>query len=489
MSGARLPYGLTTTTEESAVAERPDLFAKGAPIAEGLMAIDVKAARSIRPDLFLRKDLNPSRRIESIDCPTLPDHRCAIWAEEEQLIPKWHPAADFIARTYLYTGSDTLEALKNDPSVLFGVPILEVEDATGKVLRSMRVEARVFHKDCQEEVPPRTMLLIPELALLRYVKGSAALEAGNTQLAFQLSKPDRGVLERNVFLQARAGVETAEALQAFDVLFRHYSLNEELWRLDEWMHRFLPFDLEEHPGMARYKALMETQIGHLRRGARHHYETDTRDCPINVEEYISKIVPSNSLMPLRLRWLMLACRDAGHKKVAEYGAIEGVSLFYLLKHCEEIEWHGFEANPAIAEKGRALAREAGITSGFNLHSMERSVLKPFLGTFDAVALFEALEHNNESDAVALLKDAEALCRTGGHIFITTPCGNWSAWDDRTRIIELQKDHVNVFTVARMERFLERYARMEPGSLKVAKVDNVASLHENNAWTFSRYILR
>lgn len=455
-----------------------------------------------RPDLELATQLNAFRSLDVQEATDglLKDHKVILWFKEERFIPPGHVAQAYVEHTYGKPDEYLINAYKNDPTVLFGIPILEVEDEEGFVLRHVYIEPRVFHKDCPPEVPIKTMVVLPELAVLHRSRCFEHKE--NPAIAMAHAVPERGGLERNAFLRFREALETSEALSAFDTLFRHYSLNEELFRLDAWM-KYLPFTLEEHPRMKFYRDMLEKQIGHLRGSASKWYAEGSPSAGIQLDTYVKGICTNPGSMPHRLQWLVTECRAKGYKKVAEYGSIEGVSLFHLIMHAADIEWHGFEVNPKNVKRGYELVKEAevpfpGLEAKFHLHEMrdyrferDDSLSKQ---SYDAVALFEALEHNSTEEGAELLAKAERLVKPGGTVFITTPWGNWSAWDEHTRDLELRKDHVNAYTVARMEKFLyenggcvEKQSRRLIKNLKVEKVLN-PSLHENNAWVHASYTI-
>ena len=439
-----------------------------------------------RPDLELMTQINSfrsisSRSLEPRSPALLNNHKCVAWTGEERFIPPGHIAEKYVKDAWGAIDEGLLESLKDSPTVIFGIPILEVEDEAGTILRSVRIEQRVFHKDCPEEVPFHTMVILPQLGLLQRVRAHSF--SNNPAMVMQHATPDRGVLERNLFLRARELVETNEAFAAFDTLFRHYSTNEELCRLDEWM-KHLPYTLEEHPKMAYYREMLETQIGHLRKGAAEWYANSSPCAGIDLR-YVTRICTLPGLMPVRLQWLVAECRKKGYKSVAEYGSVEGVNLFHLIQLANDIEWHGFETNLVAVARGHELAREARLGERFRLAPLAAVVVHK--RQFDAVALFEVLEHNSEEEGAKVLRDAESLVRPGGEVFITTPWGNWSAWDEKTRVLELRKDHINAQTVSRMTKFLTKHSRMVPRTLEVRKVDN-PTLHEANAWVFARYLL-
>ncbi len=436
-----------------------------------------------RPDLLLKERLNAFRAVRVLD--QFDTHHLVLWsAAEERLAPIGHPGLAYAMNRYGPSNMELVKEQLKDPSIIFGVPILEVEDEEGHVLKHVHLEPRLYHRDCPEVVPARTLVVIPELSVLHR---PLALGTLNPADAVRMAEPSRGVLERWAFLKAREAVEVEEAFRAFEVLFKHYSLNEELCRLDEFMKK-LPFTLEEHPGMEKYRGLLEQQIGHLRKGAKNWYQNGSPAAGIGLVDYVQGICANPGLMPHRLRWLVAECRARGYKKVAEYGSIEGVSLFHLIQIAPDIEWHGFEVNPDTVKIGLKLAADAGLSDRFHLHVMGVEEHAALMGSFDAVALFEALEHNDENDGAKLLHAAERMVRRpDGAVFITTPWGNWSAFDDATRDVTLRKDHINAYTEKRMRDFLNTHAFLKPESLKVARIHN-PSLHEYNSWVFAEYLM-
>lgn len=299
--------------------------------------------------------------------------------------------------------------------------------------------------------------VLPEAPILHQPIVAAYLDCGDAEGALRLSKNtsvSTNRFDRRLFILARAEVERREAFEAFKVLFKHYSFHEELWRLKEWM-KLLPYDLEESPEMEEYRRLLEMQVGHLKLGSDGPKDWYANGSPSEVTNvtYVMLFVGGANLAP-RFMWLISECRKRGFKKVVEFGSVDGVSLFPLLMVAPDIEWHGVEVNKAAVEHGNKVAKEAGVWDKFHLHhapsfgEFEAGVL------YDAAVVFEVLEHNDPDEGRRILKAAESAVKPGGRVFISTPCGNWSAHDESTRIYPLQKDHINVFTEKRMREFLK-----------------------------------
>lgn len=283
------------------------------------------------------------------------------------------------------------------------------------------------------------------------------------------------LIEQRHFLRLRAANETVDALKALRYLFNHYCLHEELLRAEKLL-ACVSYDLEELPEVEEMRRQLREQIGHLD-NVEDWYAKGSPSRVIN-EQYIL-IPPPNSLTP-RLRWLAECCRSEGFKKVVEFGSVDGMSLFPLTRFAPEIEWHGVEISSDAVKWGKELAERVNIP--INLHnatfynfSMEHA------REFDAAALFEVLEHNDMKHCRMILFSILRTIRHEGRLFITTPNGNWSAHDEKTRDLKIKKDHINAWTVKRMEGFLNSIPGLT--DIHVFAVEN-PSYWEANSWVFA-----
>ncbi|TAL42482.1 MAG: hypothetical protein EPN91_08865 [Salinibacterium sp.] len=392
-----------------------------------------------------------------------------------------HPIHEFIARGFKNTTLNWDELPPNITTV--AVPVFYVSDAKGHQLDAVRFEPRIVKEGTSNL---QMVASASQYWVLSRPQACIEFEKGNYERAMALASMGDTALHRNVFLKARAALETREAFEAFKVLFRHMSFSEELWRLERLME-YLPFDLEEHEGMVEFHELMRAQIGHLRGDAsrinagaiRKHYAEDSPFAEGVNEDYANVV-----LLTTRLKWLIDECRKNGYARVAEYGSINGTSLFPLLNRAPDIEWHGFEVSEKCIAEGRRLALEVG-KENFNLHPMREFYER---GPFDAVALFEVLEHNDPESGQAIVQDCLLRLRVGGTLFITTPCGNWSGWSEECRDLMLKKDHILAFTPARMATFLGEAVRDIVGcSFELMKCERVENedLQEANAWVHAQ----
>lgn len=332
-------------------------------------------------------------------------------------------------------------------------------------------------------------------SIVKFPNALRALASGDYRTALDLAKPYENLaFFQRVTLKAREAQNTAEALVAFERLYVHYSLNEELWRLGQ-VFKNLPYDLEEHPRVLELHAQYRRQIGHLD-DVRRWYAEGSPGEVIN-DWYVenAKRVPST-----RLKWVAGECARLGYARVVELGALDGSSLFPLMAMVPEITWHGVEVSRVAVAHGKMLAAKHGVLD-LNLHHvksfksfatqvMEAESGRYTVGTarsnlyrFDAALLLEVLEHNPPEEGRAILNDAVACVQPGGRVFISTPCGNWSAFDRKTQDLELPKDHILSFTPKRMRELLESlpYAK----DIEVERVENPA-YSDNNAWVFASF---
>ena len=409
------------------------------------------------------------------------------------------------------SAGEKMEAFLNEQMPARILHILpHVEDRAGMKCRGMSIEVRTARRDWVLEndvmFGPRGFQrkdadwfepgwsLLPEVPILHQPIAALYLEAGDPAGALRLNPPNSvpgTALDTRIFILARAEQERREALEAFKVLYKHYSLHEELWRLNEWM-KLLPYDLDESAEMEEYRRLLNVQVGHLQlngSGPRDWYAGDfAGGSPSEVADanYVSLFKKPNFDMPLRFQWLVQECRRLGFKRVVEFGSVDGISLFPLIQKAPDIEWHGVEVSRAAVAHGRKVAAEVGMEKDFHLHpansfadfSATRDARE--LGPFDAAVVFEVLEHNTPTQGQEILLAAEAAVRPGGCIFISTPCGNWSAHDEKTRVFELKKDHIFSFTHKRMCAFLKDKKDV---FVEVVENNNIA---EGNANVHARY---
>lgn len=394
-----------------------------------------------------------------------------------------HPACDYVKKYLSVPGELDWKVLPPEVTRVH-VPVLYVLDGKGENLAHVRLEPRLVKGD----EPESTITAVAsQYWVLHRPKAAILAEEGDWRATMQAASLDETALHRALYLRARERLETEEAFAAFKVLFKHYSFNEELWRLERWMNDFLPFDLEDAPEMEQYRKMLTTQVGHLRGekgvisldGVSRWYATGSPPA-----EGIDEKYAHCSHLPSRLDWLINGCKQEGYKRVAEWGSVNGVSLFPLLKFAPDIEWYGFESNPKAVEAGRQTAEKAQVKN-FNLHPMSEFNEH---GPYDAIALFEALEHNDWEGGKTIVKQLLSFLAPGKSLFITTPCGNWSAFDDKyCRDLSTRKDHILAYTPSRMAKMLNETMKecgVAGELVECCKVEN-SSIHENNAWVYCR----
>lgn len=405
-----------------------------------------------------------------------------------------HPSKKFVER-YLAEPGAVLDWNLLHPSVnIVSIPVLYVRDPEGSSLADVRIEPRFVRVGVE---PGEVFAVATQYWIVnRPFEAMELLKDGNYAAAMTEARKGESKLHRSIFLKARELKEIAEAMEAFKVLFQHYSFNEELWRLEKWMQEYLPFTLEEHPEMQKYKELLHAQVGHLRDGDFSANLNSSISSAAISKWYANGSPPADGIdenyaklpqVSMRHKWLIDECRRLKYKRVAEWGSVNAVSLYSLINQAPDIDWYGFESNPQCIEAGIAVAKKAGFDVGgsFRLYPM-----KDFyrLGDYDAVSLFEVLEHNDPEGGAEIVADCLNALRPGGSLFITTPCGNWSGFDEHTRDLTLRKDHLNAYTPARMAKFLEAAVRGgSTGSFELKECYRLENpeLLENNSWCHSR----
>lgn len=369
------------------------------------------------------------------------------------------------------------------------VPVLYVSDAKGEALVDFRFEPRIVKKGL---TPGQTQVVAVDSRywILHRPSACVAFEAGDFEKAMNLSALGDTIAHRAVFLKSRERLEINEALEAFKVLFKHYSFNEELWRLERWMKDLLPFTLEDHPAMEEYRRFLTQQVGHLRGAESEINGPAIRKWYAEGSPSAEGLEASTNAVTYRHKWLIEECQRLGYKRVAEWGSVNGVSLFPLMNLAPDIEWIGFESSAEARIAGNALAHQYVSEKNppwknvFQLYPMTEFTER---GQFDAVSLFEVLEHNDWETGIDIVTQCLSVLRVGGSLFICTPCGNWSGFDEHTRDLSLRKDHINAFTPQRMAKLLKEVTSNYGLTLELTECrrEENPALKENNAWVVAR----
>lgn len=408
---------------------------------------------------------------------------------DESLPDASHPASLSIPRLLTgqdcVTGSTALQAaldgaFKDCQAVV--VPVVWAIEG-GKRALNVTLEPRLKKAGVAFN-PDAPVAVLASFPIVRVPTHVQLLESGDHNRAEQLALAERVSTEQDPYsvkhrLAQRTHVisrfhrETDDAAAALETLFNYMSRYEELSRLDQIM-ALLPYGLEAHPKVEKLKELLRKQIGHLSGGEVQWYSEGSPAEAVN-----DASVEHPVLIP-RLDWLAQQCKELGLKRVVEFGSVDGVSLFPLLKFAPEVEWHGLEVNPKAVEHGKMLTAKFGVEN-FNLHHVRNFAEATSVGVFDAAFVFDVLEHN--SYPVAVLLDAIRVVKPGGWIFITTPNGAWSPFHEATRELTLRKDHINAFTVARMKALLETLEGVD--SIQAFEVEN-PNWWEANGWVFAKF---
>ena len=448
----------------------------------------------IRPSDFVPPVPHASREVAH---KFMPPHAIRVWTDEATGLP-WHKQAFVVsdARPLHEVVAALPPGVDTACSVYFWA-----EDSAGDLSRTISREAWLVRRGARFRVTTfgffaeeGMMALLVNHPFLRQPMSAFLHEQGRypeavEAAAVSLRESDaaksrdadgvglhvRAMIDKKYFVAARAEVEAREAEAAFRVLFRHMSLSEELWRLRELM-RYLPYTFEDR--VEDLRTLLQKQIGHLGGGEEAWYR-DGSPAEIIDGTYVEAVRRDPTQ---RVLWLIEECRKQGFRRVVELGSVDGVNLFAYQQLASEIEWHGVEVNPKGKLHADALCAQLGMPK-LNMHTAsfgDFAYQQPGYKGFDAAAVFEVLEHNFDPNPI--LDAAEACVRPGGRVYITTPNGNWSAHDEKTRELELRKDHVRAYTVKRMRDTLDTRGAK---NINIFSVGNVC-FWEANSFVFASY---
>ena len=368
--------------------------------------------------------------------------------------------------------------------------ILVVEDDAGTVVRGHLLQARLLRKSAGFRFVGSAFaasgVVAAHLPVASQPYAAFFYQAGDMHTALRMAEGSRDPVEQRFRVLARTAVSTAKAREALWTLFEHYSSHEELWRLGAVLEH-LPYTLEEADFIAPLREAYQKQVGLLGPGCLNttDYYRKNFDLAHAIDAaYIE--LGERALVP-RCRWLLEQCRKQGLKRILEMGCTDGNNLFPMTVCAPDLDIQGVDVSEPAILHALELARQVRVpiraryAESFGQFAgwVENDQVPPF----DAVSVFEVLEHNPPAICTGILDAAEQCLRPGGKVFISTPCGAWSLHDETCWNLEAKKEHINVWTVKRMRAFLETRGSKD---LSVERVPNTRNLEEANAWVLASY---
>lgn len=365
-------------------------------------------------------------------------------------------------------------------------PIRVLEDSAGVVQRDQLLEVRLVSKKAPFAFNGKSFIAdspaVAPVFICSQPFPAFYFEAGDIEAAYRLAQPSGGSdgsrIEKRINVLARTELDKRKARAALWTLFNHMSSHEELWRLGEILDH-LPYTLEDDPSIAEMRKLYAKQMGHLERGAERWYAKGSYSPMHGIDAvYVGLGIKA---LAHRCKWLIEDCRKRGFKRVLELGSTDGNNLFPMTQAAPDLEFHGVEVSAEAVAHAKDLSASTGIKINITNARFERFAER--CCRYDAVAVFEVLEHNSPSEGTAILDAAEKCVRPGGRVYITTPCGSWSCHDEACWDLKTRKDHVNAFTVSRMRSFLEARGAKD---LQVERVEN-PQFEEGNSWIFASFM--
>jgi SAM-dependent methyltransferase len=130
------------------------------------------------------------------------------------------------------------------------------------------------------------------------------------------------------------------------------------------------------------------------------------------EQFYKELQHTNYYSPYRQEFPRTVdfAKRKGLKRVLDVGC--GTGIFLDMAKAEGLETYGLELNSNAAAEARS---KGHVVYDKLLHELDASDVG---GSMDLVTIFQVLEH--VADPVKLLRDAEALLRSGGFIAIAVP---------------------------------------------------------------------
>lgn len=419
-------------------------------------------------------------------------------------------------------GGDIRAHLNETEAESVMLPVVTVEDSRGEVPRDQTIETRLLRRSAPfkfdgSQFVAKNGSLCP-IPIFSQPPPAFYFENGDIESAHRLSLPSGGSnnsrIERRIRVMARRELSKRRARDGLWALFEHMSCHEELWRLGEIL-KHLPYTLDDDPSIAEMRRQYAIQMGHLDGGAGDYYRDGAFQMIHSLDEAYVHL--GEGALAHRCKWLIAECRKRRLKRVLELGSTDGNNLFPMVQTAKDLEFTGVEVSKEAVAHGHELAKATGVAidlrnadsfaafaagvgtercivcgdlardHGNALRYAETGIAcgGPFpnpnaLPKFDAVMLFEVLEHNCPEEGMKLVEAATRCARPGGRVFITTPCGSWSCHDDACWNMEKRKDHISAYSVERMKALLG-----DVKDLEISRVEN-PMYEEANSWVYASF---
>lgn len=251
--------------------------------------------------------------------------------------------------------------------------------------------------------------------------------------------------------------EAQQAAESMEFLFDYLRRNDETVKASKLLEA-MPHKLEDDPRIIKLEQRVAPLRKHLTDPAAyaHFYDhLDTTTDAVPTDTWRGQWLTPESCLPrakMLIEWLKRrggADTSKPGLKVLEMGSYDGIISIPTLTACPNVQYRAIDAGSVALDRMHEYAKRLVPDGDARLSTqLGSNVLHEPIGHYDAVVLFEVIEH--VPDPVATLRSLLEKLKPNGRLFVSTP---WQAFDrgqpDESKKPRDPRGHVRAMTAKDM----------------------------------------
>lgn len=254
--------------------------------------------------------------------------------------------------------------------------------------------------------------------------------------------------------EAKNLAEAQTAATAVEFLFDYLRRNDETIKAADLL-KALPHKLEDDPRIIKLEQRISSLHKHLTDPAAYawfydHLDTTTDAVPTDTWRG-GWLTPEGCLprAKMLIEWLKARTANGAEAKVLEMGSYDGIISIPVLTACPKVKYRAIDAGSVALARMHEYAKRLVPDGDARLSTqLGSNVLHETAGHYDAVVLFEVIEH--VPDPAAVIRQLLEKLKPDGRLFVSTP---WQAFDrgqpDESKKPRDPRGHVRAMTAKDM----------------------------------------